>query len=80
MSENTFLIGNVDDIAAVVDVKDLDRADMRLNQVLRLEEIVALKLRSPITNITLLIVKRISSIFPVQMRTKTTENKRLSCN
>ena len=80
MSENTFLIGNVDDIAAVVDVKDLDMADMRLNQVLRLEEIVALKLRSPKTNITLLIVKRIPSIFPVQMRIKTTENKRLSCN
>ena len=69
MPENTFLVGYADDIAAVITAKNVDAAQLKLNQVMRLVnpwmEDHGLELAAAKTEIVLLTKKRINTTCPL---------------
>lgn len=80
LPEDTFLIGYADDIAAVVLARNMDGAQMRLNQVMRqvtswLEE-HGLVLATKKSEIVLLTAKRYPTILPMQVGTQMIETKK----
>ena len=80
MPEGAFLVGYADDIAAIIEARDLEIAQMKLNQVMRrifgwLED-HHLDLAVHKTEILIMTMKRIETVIPMQVGTVAIETKR----